>query len=61
MNLWWEVFSVAKTALGGWFPFLLQTGSIFLAVGITLCWTSAQFESLPSHPSDQAITLIEGF
>jgi len=51
MNLWWEVFSVAKTALGGWFPFVLQTGSILLAVGITLYWTTAQNDSLRSHPS----------
>jgi len=46
MNLWWEVFGVAKTALGGWFPFVLQIGSILLAVGITLYWTTAQNESL---------------
>jgi len=42
MNLWWEVFSVSKTALGGWFPFVLQTVSILFAVGITLYWTKAQ-------------------
>ena len=24
MNLWWELFSVAKSAIGGWFPFMLQ-------------------------------------
>jgi membrane protease YdiL (CAAX protease family) len=49
MNLWWEVFSVAKTALGGWFPFVLQTASILVAVGITLYWTTAQNDSLRSH------------
>jgi len=31
MNLWWEVFSVAKNALGGWLPFVLQTGTVILA------------------------------
>jgi membrane protease YdiL (CAAX protease family) len=36
MNLWWELFSVAKTALGGWFPFTLQMGSLLLAILITL-------------------------
>lgn len=36
MNLWWEVFSVAKTAIGGWFPFALQTASILLAIVLTL-------------------------
>lgn len=39
MNLWWELFSVAKSALGGWFPFALQTTSISLAILITLYWT----------------------
>jgi membrane protease YdiL (CAAX protease family) len=39
MNLWWEVFGVAKTSLGGWFPFALQTGTVLLAIGITLYWT----------------------
>jgi len=39
MNLWWELFSVAKSALGGWFPFALQVASILLAVVITLYWT----------------------
>lgn len=36
MNLWWEIFSVAKTALGGWFPFALQTSSILLAIVMTV-------------------------
>src|SRR6266576_4831942 len=39
MNLWWELFSVAKSALGGWFPFALQVASILLAIVITLYWT----------------------
>ena len=39
MNLWWELFSVAKTALGGWFPFTLQTAAMLLAIGITLIRT----------------------
>jgi len=37
LNLWWELFSVSKTAIGGWFPFALQTGSMLAAIAITLC------------------------
>lgn len=36
MNLWWEIFSVARTSLGGWFPFTLQTLTILLAILLTL-------------------------
>ena len=36
MNLWWEVFSVSNTVLGGWFPFALQQLTVLLAIGITL-------------------------
>ena len=39
INLWWELFSVAKSALGGWFPFALQVASILLAIVITLYWS----------------------
>jgi membrane protease YdiL (CAAX protease family) len=39
MNLWWELFSVARSALGGWFPFALQTGSVLLAILIALYCT----------------------
>jgi membrane protease YdiL (CAAX protease family) len=36
MNLWWEVFSVSRIALGGWFAFAMQLACIFAAVIITL-------------------------
>ena len=36
MNLWWELFSVSKTAIGGWFPFALQSLTILLAILVTL-------------------------
>lgn len=36
MNLWWEVFSVSNTALGGWFPFAAQAISVVLAILLTL-------------------------
>lgn len=39
MNLWWEVFSVAGTALGGWFPFALQTACIASAILLTVWLT----------------------
>jgi uncharacterized protein len=36
MNLWWELFSVARSAIGGWFPFVLQTITILVAILLTL-------------------------
>jgi membrane protease YdiL (CAAX protease family) len=42
VNLWWELFSVARSALGGWFPFALQLASIALAILITLYWTKGK-------------------
>jgi len=36
MNLWWEVFSVSRTALGGWFPLALQIITAILAIMGTL-------------------------
>jgi uncharacterized protein len=42
MNLWWVLFSVAKSALGGCFPFALQLVSIALAILITLYWTKGK-------------------
>ena len=38
MNLWWEVFTVSNSAIGGWFPFALQIVSIPAAIAITLLW-----------------------
>ena len=35
MNLCWEIFSVSNTALGGWFPFALQTTTVVLAILLT--------------------------
>jgi membrane protease YdiL (CAAX protease family) len=50
MNLWWELFSIARTAIGGWFPFILQNTTILLAILITLYYTRAgrQVAILPS-------------
>ncbi len=39
MNLWWEVFSVSRIALGGWFPFVAQTVVLVAAVVITVKMT----------------------
>ena len=36
MNLWWELFSVARSAIGGWFPFMLQNITILIAILLTL-------------------------
>ena len=35
MNGSWELFRVSRTAIGGWFPFALQTATILMAIGIT--------------------------
>ena len=48
MNLWWEVFSVAKSAMGGWFPFMLQNLTMLLAILITLFWRPAKVDSTSS-------------
>jgi len=47
MNLWWELFSIAKSAIGGWLPFILQTLTMLLAIIITLFWKAARVESKP--------------
>ena len=39
MNLWWELFSVSRNAIGGWFPFALQMFTLFLAVAVTVYFT----------------------
>lgn len=36
MNLWWDLFGVGNTALGGWFSFSLQLGTMLFAVALTL-------------------------
>jgi membrane protease YdiL (CAAX protease family) len=39
MNLWWELFSVNRSALGGWFAFVLQMTCVICAVVVTLWLT----------------------
>jgi len=51
MNLWWELFSVAKTAVGGWFPFALQSLTMLLSILIT-------FYRKPSRPP--AVSSVTG-
>ena len=41
MNLWWALFSVSRSAIGGWFPFALQAASVTAAILLTLLWTNA--------------------
>ncbi|MBV8207157.1 MAG: CPBP family intramembrane metalloprotease [Acidobacteria bacterium] len=36
MNLLWELFSVARTAVAGWFPFALEALTMLIAVVVTL-------------------------
>jgi membrane protease YdiL (CAAX protease family) len=42
MNLWWELFSISKTAIGGWFPFTMQNLTMLLAIFITLYRTRSR-------------------
>jgi hypothetical protein len=39
MNLWRELFSVARSASGGWFAFVLQTATMLFAILCTWNWT----------------------
>jgi len=54
MNLWWELFSVSKNAIGGWFPFALQGLTILLAILVTLFYrrsnASPQLQPLEGQP-----------
>jgi membrane protease YdiL (CAAX protease family) len=43
MNFYWEIFSVSKTALGGWFPFALQ--GITIATATLLTWKTTRKQS----------------
>ena len=43
MNFYWEIFSISKTALGGWFPFFLQWITILLAALLT--WKATRKQS----------------
>jgi len=36
MNLYWEIFSVSRIAIGGWFPFAVQSATVVLAIVLTL-------------------------
>jgi hypothetical protein len=47
MNLWWEVFSVSNTALGGWFPFALVAATVALAILLT--WWAKRRGLLPAR------------
>ena len=57
MNLAWNVFDVADSALGGWYPFALQSASIVLAIVLTLRWTAPIQASISDRgwPRDGAI------
>jgi uncharacterized protein len=44
MNLWWELFAVARSVIGGWFPFILQNTTVLLAILLTLYCTRAKMQ-----------------
>jgi len=49
MKLWWELFSVSRNAVGGWFPLALQGLTILLAISWWLSTTSAPRPRLTSN------------
>lgn len=49
MNLWWDIFSVSNNAIGGWFPFALQTFTIIIAVVGTVYLTKPRNRSLAAN------------
>src|SRR5437660_5217831 len=44
-DLWWELFSVARTAIGGWLPFALHSLTVMLAIIVTLRCTRPKAKS----------------
>lgn len=54
MNLWWEVFSVSRTALGGWFPFMIQNACVLMAIVVTLYMTPSLKGRLNRAGSDKS-------
>jgi len=56
MNLWWDLFSVSRNILGGWFPFTLQQLTMILVLGVTLY----HFAGRNGSRSDQTATLGSG-
>jgi CAAX protease family protein len=42
MNFYWELFSISKTALGGWYPFALQWTTLLLASFLTWRFTGKE-------------------
>jgi membrane protease YdiL (CAAX protease family) len=60
MNLWWEVFTVSRTALGGWFAFSLQTACLVVAIIATVRLTPAPVRQVQpgtsnSSPNDSSL------
>jgi uncharacterized protein len=53
MNLWWEVFAVDETALGGWQANLARAATIVLAVVLTLfkdrLWSRLPIENMSTR------------
>jgi len=51
MNLWWELFSVSRNAIGGWFPFSLQTFTTVLAIFVTIYYTRSKVPARAANAS----------
>jgi membrane protease YdiL (CAAX protease family) len=53
MNLSWELFSVARSAIGGWLPFVFQNLTMLLAIVVTLLRTTSPGGSLEQPRADK--------
>lgn len=54
VNLWWDIFSVSNNAIGGWFPFALQTLTIIIAIVGTLYLTKPRSRTLATELGSNA-------
>lgn len=53
MNLWWEIFQVDETALGGWGSNLPRIGVLVLAIGGTIWWTNQKRDPADTQPKNE--------
>lgn len=60
MNLWWELFSVSRSAIGGWLPIVLQNSTMLLAILLTLRWTRTAKGRSAVSPINQRTASLAG-
>ncbi|MGH8194863.1 MAG: lysostaphin resistance A-like protein [Woeseiaceae bacterium] len=54
MNLSWELFDVSSNAIGGWWPFVLQTSAIVIGILATLKFAPRRAASITVEVAAQA-------